>query len=493
LDILVGHAYRHVVVPRQKILVPVLVFVGLVAAAVASLGTPLVPMIAAADHVTLAAAQWSLTIALLVGAVVAPVMGRLGDGAGRRKVVLGAIGLVLAGCVLSALPLGFGWLLVGRALQGVGLGLVPLAIATARDALAPERSGAAIGLLSVTTAAGIGVGYPIAGLVAGAFGLGAAFWFGAVVSGGALAAAAVVLPPGPQRAARPLDVVGAVLLGASLTGLLLVLGQGGTWGWASTGVLGLAAASVVASVAWVRWELRVPLPLVDVRLVRIRAVLGADVLILLVGVGIYPVLSLVSRLVQTPTAAGYGFGSSAAVAGLALVPFSAASFVASKVAVAWVRRTSPTAVASASCAVLVVAMVTFLVARTTLWEIFVTMGVAGLGVGGVFASNPLQIVAAVPPHETGSAMGFNQVMRSVGFAAGSALSATVLAGYTPAGHAFPTAAGYGAAAVVSIGVLVATLAVSLAMAPRGAAPAGAATGAPPSARFDDATGRAHRR
>src|SRR5215467_11114552 len=121
-------------------LVPVLVFVGLVVAVVGSLGAPLVPAVARAAHVPLAAAQWSLTITLLVGAVTTPVLGRLGDGPRRRGAILAAVAVVVAGCVVAALPVGFGWLLAGRALQGVGLGLVPLAMATARDALPPRRA-----------------------------------------------------------------------------------------------------------------------------------------------------------------------------------------------------------------------------------------------------------------------------------------------------------------------------------------------------------------
>jgi len=101
----------------------VLIFIGLVVSVVGSLGAPLVPTVARASQVSLASAQWSLTITLLVGAVTTPILGRLGDGPHRRTALLAAIGAVVAGCALAALPLGFAALLTGRALQGVGLGL----------------------------------------------------------------------------------------------------------------------------------------------------------------------------------------------------------------------------------------------------------------------------------------------------------------------------------------------------------------------------------
>lgn len=455
---------------QQRLLVPVLVFLGVVSAAVASLGAPLLPTIVTVEHVSLADSQWALTISLLVGAVAAPVMGRLGDGHRRRAVILGSVLVVLVGCALSALPLGFGGLLVGRALQGVGLGLVPLAIATARDALPRERSGPAIELLGVTTAVGIGVGYPIAGLITQYLGLSAAFWCGAAVTALVLAAAVAVLPAGPARPGRSLDGVGAVLLGVAVAGLLLALSQGQSWGWTSPRLAIVTVGSLLLLAAWVIRELRTPHPLVDLRLARHRSVLAANVTVLLISIGIYPLLSLVVRLVQTPTSTGYGFGGSAVVAGLMLVPFSIASFGASKVVGPVTRRTSPELVVALSCLLLLAAMVLFLVARSSLLDLLATMAVAGFGVGCVFAANPAQIVRGVPADETGSAMGLYQVLRSIGFSAGSALSATLLVISIPPGHVLPTSAGYSVAAVAGIGILLVALGVAVALIPRHVVP-----------------------
>ena len=141
---------------RERALVPVLVFLGMVVSVVSSLGAPLIPTIARTEHVSLATAQWSLTVTLLAGALATPTMGRLADGPRRRQVVLGALTAVVLGSVLAALPLDFGWLVAGRALQGLGLGMTPLTIAVARDHLPAERARSAVSLLSITTVAGVG-------------------------------------------------------------------------------------------------------------------------------------------------------------------------------------------------------------------------------------------------------------------------------------------------------------------------------------------------
>jgi predicted MFS family arabinose efflux permease len=436
---------------KSRLLVPVLVYLGMVVAVVSSLGAPLVPTIARETHVSLATAQWSLTITLLMGALATPTMGRLGDGPHRRAVVLTGLVVVVTGCVLAALPLPFGYLLVGRGLMGVGLGLTPLAMATARDFLYGEHAHRTIALLSVTTVAGVGLGYPLTGLVAEHLSFRAAFWAGAAVSAVALVAAALVVPSTRERPSSRLDVLGAGLLGAGLAGLLLTLSELETW--SASALAALSAGSAALLLWWVRHELRVPHPLVNLRLARNRAVLTADVTGLMAGIGMYVLMSMVIRFVQTPTSTGYGLGASVVVAALVLTPFSLMSVTASRVVPAISRRLGTRAVLPLGCAVFLVAELQFALARGHLWESFVALGLAGLGVGCTFAALPGLIVRAVPAEETGSAMSFNQVLRYVGYSTGSALSATVLQAHTPAGSPYPTDRGYTVAALLGIGVL----------------------------------------
>jgi MFS family permease len=113
-----------------------------------------------------------------------------------------------------------------------------------------------------------------------------------------------------------------------------------------------------------------------------------------------------------------------------------------------------------------VAFVLLAVTRTDLWQLFALMAVAGLGVGGAFAAFPAQIIAAVPASETGSAMSLNQVLRYIGFASGSALTATLLAAARPTSLGTPGSGGYLAVALVGIGVCLLTAVLTWAMAHR---------------------------
>ena len=144
-----------------------------------------------------------------------------------------------------------------------------------------------------------------------------------------------------------------------------------------------------------------------------------------------------------------------------LTPFSLASFAASKAVSRASRRASPELIVVAGCIALIASMVLFLLARGAYWQIVIAMTVDGFGVGCVYAVNPLQITSGVPPAETGSAMSFYQLARTVAYALGSALSATLLVLSVPRGHALPADAGYTTAALASTAILAAALAVSL--------------------------------
>lgn len=445
---------------RQRALVPTLVFVAALVAVVSSLGAPLIPTIARSAHVPLSTAQWLLTAALLTGALATPVMGRLADGPRQHHVILVALVVVLAGCVLAALSDSFLVVVAGRALQGVGLGLLPVTMAMARRHLPVDQASRAIATLSITTAVGAGLGYPLTGLIAQAFDVHAAFWFGAVMVTGALVLAMIVLPTTSTAVSRPFDVVGAGALSLAVIGLSVVLSEGGAWGWTSAPTLAILVAGIVIVVVWIGHELRVADPLIDVRQVRNRSVLMADVSGFLICVAMYLFLPVVVEFVQIPAAGGYGFGASIVVSGLIFVPLSVGTFAASRLLTFYDRHVGTRSMIPLGSTIFAISTLFFALEHTALWEAFVSVGFAGIGVGFTFAAMPGFIVRAVPPGETGSATGFYQVLRSIGLSVGSALSAAVLTAYTHKGQTFPEVEGFRVALIVASGLCLATAVLS---------------------------------
>jgi predicted MFS family arabinose efflux permease len=335
-----------------------------------------------------------------------------------------------------------------------------MAMAVARDHVRAERSPAVVALLSITSAAGVGLGYPISGWLSETVGFHPTFVFAAAIAGLALVGAAYAIPSSSHRAHRPLDLGGGVVLAIGVSAIVVALSEATAWGGRSVAFLGFVVVGVVALVGWVYHQLHVTHPVIDLRTLAKPSVRVAQSTALLAGVGLYFLLSLVVRYVETPRSTGYGLGRSVLVTGLLLVPFSAASLVVNRALPLLRRWPGSHWLLSSGSFAFIASMGFFVFARSSLWELCITLALAGLGLGMCYASMPQLIVAAVPAHETGSALGFNQVLRIIGGAIGSATSAAVLAASTKSGSKFPLDIGYTRAAYVALGVWVVTLILS---------------------------------
>ena len=443
---------------RERARLPVLMFASLVAAVNGTLGAPLVPVIARSEHVSPETAQWTLTVTLIVGAVCTPVFGRLGDGRHPRRWLLIAIGTVALGAAISAVAPTFEVLLAGRALQGVAYGTLPVCLSLLREFTPPEQLRARVAAVALTGTTGLGLGYPLTSTIAQLLGDRAAFVFAVLFIIPAAIAVRLVLPAGGQTGHRPrLDLPGAILLAMSLTALLLAVSQGVSWGWTSAAVVGLFAAAIALGVAWVVRERRVPAPLVELRLLAHPAVLLANSSALLLGFAMFMGFSVITRLAQTPASTGYGLGVSLAVSGLLLSPISVGSQASNRLSRVAARRFGMTAVLPMGAALATLPSLLLAFHHAHVWQLALAMLLFGCGVGSTFAAMPALIVEGVPPHETGSATGFNSVLRMVGGAAGSAFSAMILGAYTSVGEAYPRDAGYTAAFAVSAAACVTVL------------------------------------
>jgi MFS family permease len=114
------------------------------------------------------------------------------------------------------------------------------------------------------------------------------------------------------------------------------------------------------------------------------------------------------------------------------------------------------------CLVVAAATVFFGLCHSPIWEAYFMMGLLGIGLGTTFAAIPSLIVHAVPPNETGSALGFYQVVRTVGYSLGSAVAAAILASRSGAGGQ-PTLDGYRLVFWVAGGICLAAAGVAWAL------------------------------
>ncbi|MCO7220689.1 MFS transporter [Klenkia sp. PcliD-1-E] len=416
--------------PRAGVLVLTLALAVTTLSLLQSLVVPMLPVIGAQLGVGAGAAGWVLTANLLAAAVLTPVIGRLGDTLGERRVVLGVLVVISAGTLLAVLTTSLPVLLVARVLQGASYGLFPLSISILRRELPAQRLTVAMSVVSSTLAVGGVIGLVVTGLLTRDGGdYHHPFWLGLAIALVSLALAAWALPDRPANATGGVDWWGAVLLGAGLVLLLLPLSQGHTWGWGSPATLGCLAGAVVVLVGWVLLQRRRTHPLVRPQLLADRRMLVPNVAGLMTGFGLFASFLAVTQFVQVPAAAGYGFGASTLEAAVVyLLPGGVAGIVLAPFAGQVVARIGGETTLMIGAASGLAGFVLFALARSLPWVVVLVGLLTQLAVTVAFAALPALVVQAVDAGETGVANGVNSITRSVGSALASALIITVVAG-----------------------------------------------------------------
>jgi MFS family permease len=429
---------------------------------VQALIAPVLPEIQRDLHTTQSLVTWAFTGYLLSASVLTPILGRLGDRIGKDRVMPLALAGLAVGLLISASAPNIGVLLVGRVIQGVGGGVIPLVFGVIRDEFPQKQVAKSVSIVAALMGAFSGVGIALAGPLADALGYRGLFWLPAIVVGVAAIACRFIIPPSPTRHPGRISVTASLLLAAWLLALLLPLAQGPEWGWGSARVIGLFVAAVVLAVTWVVVESRSESAVVDMKTMRLSAVWTTNVVSLLFGAGLYALISFLPAFSETPSSAGYGFGSDVTGAGLVLLPMTVVMFFIGLVVHRLMRTFGDKAVLVTGTLIAVCGWAILTFAHHQEWQVLIAMIVTGLGYGLAFAATSTVIVDAVPAHQVGVASGMNVNIRNIGGSIGAAVMSSILAAHT-LHTGLPTNSGYtlgfGAVGVASIIAVLAALLV----------------------------------
>ena len=413
--------------PRQGAIVFALAVAGLTASFMFTLVVPIQAKLPELLNASREDTAWVVTATLLAAAVAAPISGRLGDMYGKRRIVLVLLAAMIVGSVIAALSTNLIWVIVGRALQGVVTGVVPLGISILRDTLHPNRVDTAIALISATMGVGGALGLPLSAVVTEYGDWHLLFWMAAALGVICFALVVWIVPVSVLRTPGRFDYVGVAGLAIGLTGILLAVSRGNEWGWAAPATIVSGLGGLVVLVLWGWFELRIDEPLLDLRVAARPPVLLTNLASICMGFALFTSNVVFPQLLELPVASGSGFGLSLLAASFVVMPAGLVMMVLSPVSGRLARVVGPRALLIAGATALIAAYGTVIVASSEVWQIFVANILIGVGIGFGFAAMPMLIMRAVPPSETGASNGLNSLFRSLGTSSAAAVMGAVLA------------------------------------------------------------------
>ncbi|MDI9930774.1 MFS transporter [Rhodococcus sp. IEGM 1354] len=413
-----------------SVVVAVLALTGIVVSLMQTLIIPLIPQLPALLHASAADTAWAVTATLLAGAVAVPVVGRLGDMFGKRLMLLISLALLIAGSITGALSESLIPLIIGRALQGLAAGVIPLGLSIIRDVLPREKVAGATATMGASLGVGGALGLPAAALIAQYADWHILFWISAGLGLVVAGLVVVTVPESELRTGGVFDAVGAVGLALALVALLLAISKGSVWGWSSSITLGLIALAVVSLCFWGWWELRTRQPLVDLRVSSRRQVLLTNLASVVFGFSMFAMALVFPQVLQMPTETGFGLGRSMLVTGLVMAPSGIVMMLIAPLSSRITTTRGPKTTLMIAAVVVAAGYIFGVVTMSSVWHLVAISCIIGAGIGMAYGAMPALIMGAVPPSESAAANGLNALMRSLGTSMASAVAGVILAQMT---------------------------------------------------------------
>ncbi|WP_327183727.1 MFS transporter [Streptomyces sp. NBC_01334] len=459
--------------PRSNAVVAVLALAGIVVSLMQTLVIPIVPELPKLLDAPASDTAWAVTATLLAAAVATPVVGRLGDMVGKRRMLLTSIVLLVSGSVVCALADSLVPMIVGRALQGLSAAVVPLGISILRDTVSAEKLAGSTAVMSASLGVGGALGLPTAAFIADNWDWHILFWTSAALGVVSFLLVLLFVPESQLRVGGRFDLVGSLGLSAGLVSLLLAVSKGADWGWTSGTTLGLGAAAVLILAAWGWWELKAKQPLVDLRTTAKPQVLFTNLASIALGFSMFAMSLVLPQLLQLPEQTGYGLGRSMLTVGLVLAPQGLVMMVMSAVSAKITKAKGPKVTLMIGALIVASGYGLNILLMSEVWHLILVSCIIGAGIGFTYGALPALIMGAVDPSQTGAANSLNTLMRSLGTSFASAIAGVILAQMTTdfGGYALPSENGFKVVMAIGAGAALAAFLFATFI-PKRKAPAG---------------------
>ena len=420
--------------------------------------TPALPKIVAEYGICIDHASLIISLYTVFGVAVIPILGKLGDIYGKKRVILYILVIYLVAATATSLAPNFDLILVSRFIQGVGLGVFALAFSLAREQFPRNLVPRAQGVISAVQVAGGALGLVGGAVITNDFGWQGNYWIAIPVMAVLTALIFLVVRESTER--KPgvkLDYVGAAWLAASLTAIVLALSEGPTWGWTSPPILGLTMIGPVLLVSLPFYERRVAEPVLNLKLLSQRNMIASDLLVVCYGLSLGITFQAVVYALELPPPSGFGIGITEV--GVYLLPLA---FVILPVALAVGRAIPKYGVKPFLYLGSAVAAAAFflLSTYTSSVQIEAYLIVYAFGSGMLTVSIQSLLVLSIAKSEMALGTSLNTAFRYVGQTLGAPVAGAILSTYVTGVTMLPTRAAFEYCFCVPVAAFILVLLIS---------------------------------
>jgi EmrB/QacA subfamily drug resistance transporter len=371
--------------------------------------------------------SWVVTAYILASTVVAPLYGKLSDLYGRRSTLFTSVGLFLVGSILCGLATSMTFLILARAVQGLGGGgLFVLALTIIGDVVEPKDRGKFQGVFAGVFSISSVIGPLLGGWFVQYYSWHWIFFINIPLGLAALVGFAVSFHAKPTQVSHRIDWEGALSLTLALASLVLITSLGGRdFAWTSPQILGLSALCVLATTAFIIVERRAAEPILPLGLFRNNVFWVTSAISFVIGAVLFGSVTFLPLYLQIVK------GSTPTLSGLQLVPMTVGILISSTFAGRYMGQTGRYQILPKIGATFLIAAtvaLSMLEAATNPLLVGAAIATLGLGLGCIFPVVTTAAQNAVARHQIGTATAAGLMFRQIGGSLAVALFGTIFAG-----------------------------------------------------------------
>jgi len=393
---------------------------------------------------------WILSAYLLVGTVVVPVFGKLGDLYGKKRMLMVAMGIYAVAVSVAGFTPNLGslfgvsrpnqlYLLIAvRGVQGIGMGMFPLSFAMIPEAFPASRVAQGQGVISAMFAAGAALGLAGGGWIAQAYGWQVTYHTVIPLAVALVVLAGLLLRESPVHGNPVLDLPGVASLGFGLATLLVGITEGASWGWTSFSAVHLGGApwgvpeffllavAGFAFFAW--WEQRAKSPVIRFESLKPRNIFVSNVNGVLVGALMF--FAFTTVVILSELGVGPGLGVSEFTFGLLALPSALSMLAFGPLLGQAVSRWGPKPVTLLGFGLMAVGGLLLTTYNRSPLDLSALMVPLMVGNVATLIAMSNMIVLSVDRRELGVQTGMNQTFRNLGTAVAPVVTTSVLSSFT---------------------------------------------------------------